>query len=240
MKIPNNEIIDYGDSAILIEFSKTFTEDAWENAHGLARLLRQHEISGVLEIYPTYTTVLITFDCLITDHNAIKEIVHEIIESRAELKKFEVGSRQYYRLPVVFGGQWGTDLPFVAAHLGIAEEAVIQTFCSGFRKIFTFATFGGCLMEGAPFTEKIPRLKSPHTQVPGGYVAVAGNQTAFVPVTSPSGWRTIGHCPIQVLDLEVLPPVSYNPGDYIEFFPITEEEQGLYAEKTMQDMKVML
>jgi len=240
VKIPNNEIINYGDSAILIEFSKIFTEEAWKNAHGLARLLRQRKIDGILEIYPTYTTVLITFNCLITDHSTIKKIVNEIMESAADSKQLEVEPSQYYRFPVIFGGQWGSDLPFVAEHLGLLEDEVIKTFCSGFRKIFTFATFGGFLMEGAPFAEKIPRLKSPHTQVLGGYVAVAGNQTAFVPVTSPSGWRTIGHCPLKVLDLGAMPPVPYNPGDYIEFFPISEEEQSLYSEKTIHDMKVML
>jgi len=240
MKIPNDGIIDYGDSAILIEFSKTFTEEAWEKAHNLAGLLRQSKIDGLLEIYPTYTTVLITFNCLITDHYTIKTIVNAIMEGSTDSKQPEAKKGQYYRFPVIFGGKCGSDLPFVAEHLGTSEAEVIKTFCSGFHKIFTFATFGGLLMEGAPFAEKIPRLKTPHTQVPGGYVAVAGNQTAFVPVTSPSGWRTIGHCPLKVLDLEAMPPVQYNPGDYIEFFPITEEEESLYSEKTIQDMKVML
>lgn len=240
MKLEKAEIIDYGDSAVLVEFSKVFTQEAWEDAHWLAKLFSQKQIKGVTEIYPTYTTVLIVFNCLLTNHHTIKIAVDEIIKSPDYLEKNNQVIGQRYRLPVIFGGEWGTDLPFVAAHLGISEDEVVSKFCAGFRKIFTFATFCGFLMEGAPFTKKIPRCKSPHTQVPGGYVAVAGDQTAFVPMTSPSGWQTIGHCPLKAIDLESTSPVPYKPGDYVEFFPIKEEEQGLYEGKTIHEMRVML
>ena len=238
MQIEKFQIMDYGDSAVLVEFSKTFTQEAWQKAHQLAKLLRGQGIKSILEIYPTYTTVLVTFNCLITTHCAIKSVINEIMESGAVSGQPDTEIGQYYRLPVLFGGQWGPDLPFVASHLGISENEVISKFCSGFRKIFTFATFCGLLMEGAPFKEKIPRQKIPRTQVPGGYVAVAGDQTAFVPVTSPSGWQTIGHCPIKVIDLEAAIPVPYKPGDYIEFFAIKEEEQRLYEGKTIHEMGV--
>lgn len=240
MKLDMFTIIDYGDSAVLVEFSKTFTEEAWEKAHFLAKLLGKQQIKGVREIYPTYTTVLLTFNCLVTDHHIIKAIINEVIDNAPDSGEADAEPGRYYRLPVLFGGQWGPDLPFVASHLGISEREVVSTFCGGFRKIFTFATFCGFLMEGAPFTERIPRMKSPRTQVPGGYVAVAGDQTAVVPVTSPSGWQTIGHCPVKIIDLGAAPPVPYKPGDYIEFFPIKEEEQSLYAGKTIQEMKVIL
>ncbi|MDU4961437.1 MAG: carboxyltransferase domain-containing protein [Sporomusaceae bacterium] len=239
MKLDAFTMIDYGDSAILVEFSKVFSEEAWKKAHYLAKRLEARRLRGITEVFPTYTTVLVVFNPLITDNHEIKAQVGDIAAAAAAPEDTPAQSCPHYRLPVLFGGEWGPELPFVASHLGISEQALIASFCDGFRKIITFATFCGFLMEGAPFKERIPRMTSPRTQVPGGYVAVAGNQTAVVPVTSPSGWQTIGHCPVRIIDLEAAPPVPYKPGDYIEFFPITAAEQALYAGKTIHEMRVM-
>lgn len=238
MEMETFEIIDYGDSAVLVEVSKVVTEDAWSKIHGLAKALAREKIAGITTIYPTYTTILIVFNCLVTDRAILKKHIRKFIENTSCITNTDAKTGERYRLPVVFGGEWGPDLPFVVEHLGIPEEEVIRRFCAGYRKILTFATFCGFLMQGAPFEKRIPRCKIPHTKVLGGCVEVAGNKTAFIPVTTSSGWRVIGHCPVKVIDLDSMPPVPYNPGDYIEFFPIREEEQSQYEGKTIYEMKV--
>lgn len=237
MNLGSYELLDYGDSAILIEFSKVVTDEAWSKVHWLAKALSREEIPGVTTIYPTYTTILMSFNCLSTDRDSLKKYITDYI-GRADYPAEGAAAGARYRFPVVFGGEWGPDLPFVAEHLGVSEETVIQTFCADFRKILTFATFGGFLMEGPTFSKKIPRRKSPHTEALGGMVEVAGDKTAFIPVTTSTGWQIIGHCPIQVINLEKMPFVPYQPGDCIEFFPIREDEKAAYEKKTIDEMKV--
>ncbi len=238
MKLGSYELLDYGDSAILIEFSKIVTDEAWSKVHWLAKALSREKIPGVTTIYPTYTTILINFNCLLTDRIVLKQYLTDyLIYAEYPVAGAAAGAR--YRFPVVFGGEWGPDLPLVAEHLGTSEESVIQIFCADFRKILTFATFGGFLMEGPMYSKKIPRRKSPHTEAPGGMVEVAGDKTAFIPVTTSTGWQIIGHCPIQVINLDKMPFVPYQPGDCIQFFPIREDEQAVYEKKTIDEMKVM-
>ena len=238
MGLGTYELLDYGDSAFLVEFSKVVTDEAWTKTHWLAKALSKIGLDGVTTIYPTYTTVMIVFNCLFVDREALKQRIRDFVETADYTPGANGNSGNCYRLPVVFGGAYGPDLPFVSECLGITPEEVVRIFCDGFRKMLTFATFGGFLMEGPPFGKNIPRCKSPHTEVPGGMVEVAGDKTAFIPVTTSTGWQVIGHCPVQIIDLEQMPLVPYQPGDYVEFFSIREDEQGEYEKKTICEMKV--
>ena len=69
-----------------------------------------------------------------------------------------------------------------------------------------------------------PRLDSPRTSIPEGSVGIGGKQTGIYPLASPGGWRLIGRTPIKVYDAKREEPILYKAGDYIRFYPITEEE----------------
>ena len=69
-----------------------------------------------------------------------------------------------------------------------------------------------------------PRLDSPRTSIPCGAVGIGGKQTGIYPLASPGGWRLIGQTPVKVYDPERENPILYKAGDYIRFYPITEQE----------------
>jgi Allophanate hydrolase subunit 1 len=236
MRIDDINIIDYGDSGILVEFSKTYTEEAWYKAHYLSNQLRNQGIKGVTGIIPTFSSVFIDFNVLLVDRQFLKETINGIIETVPDVANAQAMRSQRFRVPVVFGGEMGPDIANVAAQIDISEEQVVNQFC--FKPYKIICLVRGPMMDAPVFGKKIRRLPTPRTQVPAGSVCVAGSNASIYTVNSPGGWQLLGRTPIQIANFANDPPVPYRPGDYLEFFPIKEEEFNLYERQTLSEMQV--
>jgi inhibitor of KinA len=68
-----------------------------------------------------------------------------------------------------------------------------------------------------------PRLANPRTSVPSGSVGIAGEQTGIYPMASPGGWNIIGRTPVKLFDTQRPNPVLLNPGDAVNFTPISRD-----------------
>jgi KipI family sensor histidine kinase inhibitor len=66
----------------------------------------------------------------------------------------------------------------------------------------------------------MPRLTSPRTRVPGGSVAIGGQQTGIYPRESPGGWRIVGRTPLILFDPQRDLPALLAPGDRVRFVPV--------------------
>ena len=77
-----------------------------------------------------------------------------------------------------------------------------------------------------------PRLATPRTNIVGGSVGIAGEQTGIYPLDSPGGWNIIGRTPLKVFDLSADQPVLFQPGDEVKFVPITKAEFQSFNQST--------
>ena len=75
-----------------------------------------------------------------------------------------------------------------------------------------------------PETLVTTRLETPRLLVPAGSVAIAQNQTGVYPTESPGGWQIIGRTPFKLFDPEKEPPSLLRIGDFVQFYPIGEDE----------------
>lgn len=221
------QIVPYGDAAILITYGETFTINIWKTVHYNANILAKAHIPGVIEVFPTYTTIMLSFDLTITSLDKITVAVTDALTA-AQVAKVPLQRKKYFQLPLVFGGKAGLDVAFLSAYLNMSPQEICNSFCNEYHPIFTFATFGGFLMGGPTFEKSIPRLASPRLSAPAGGIAIAGNKVAVMPVSAPSGWRYIGYSPIKFFTIDRTLQIPYRPGDYVKFFPITEEESKIY------------
>ena len=223
------QIAECGDAAIRVSTMGGTTETQWGAVQHLADVLTGAEIAGLYGVVPTYESVLVEFDCALTDHEQITGLVIEVandIQRRAVRRP----SPRAFRVPVVYGGHRGPDLVFVADLLQVSTEAVVALHTA---KPFTIrclgAPAGSPMMDGPDFAMPIPRLVTPRTKAPAGAVAVAGSQAVIAPVASPGGWQILGQTPLTMLDLGRDPFVCYVPGDTVQFFPISESDWARYA-----------
>ena len=211
-------IADCGDSAVLVRVAGP-GDDAWPVVHALADAVEAAGLNGVHGIVPAYDSLLVEFDCAATDHVAVRRAVADAARG---LGGKPVPPPRGFTVPVVYGGEYGPDLPLVADQLGLTEEEVIRRHTARQLTVRCLgAPAGAPMMDGPPFGQPVARLASPRTSVPPGSVAVAGRQAVICPVRSPGGWPLLGRTPLRILDLDREPHTPYRPGDTFRFVPIT-------------------
>src|SRR5699024_9097200 len=189
------EIIDYGDSGILIKFSDIFNEKLWEKTHLFSNEFKKRQIIGILSVVPTLTSVFIHFNLLETNRYYLKKIITDILE-KEDWKNNNLNSKKY-RIPVVFGGDYGPDIDDVKAESGKTEKELIEQFTSKPHRILCISR--GPMMS-SPINQKIKRNASPRQSIPAGTLNAAYNQIGISWVSAPSGWKSIGQTPAILFD----------------------------------------
>ncbi|WPB89346.1 5-oxoprolinase subunit B family protein [Streptomyces malaysiensis] len=213
------EIRPYGDGAISARTLDGTDEQRWRTVQGMADILEADEVLGVTGLVATYDSLLVEFDNVLTDHPLVARALRRA-HTRLGASPAATAPR-LIPIPVVFGGEYGPDLPDVAGQLGLTPTEVVRR-CTGTDWVVRFlgAPAGAPMMDGSPFRTPVSRCPAPRTRVPAGSVALAGLQAVIYPVLSPGGWRLIGRTPLRLTDIDRTPPAVHRPGDRIRFVSI--------------------
>lgn len=211
-----------GDSAIVMEFGNTIEKEINAKIFAVVENLKEKKIDGILDILPTYRSILINYDPVKISYGEMVEILNGLGKSNKDNKSDEV---RLIEIPTLYGREYGPDIEFVAENANLSVDEVIKihsgtdylVYMMGFMPGFTY--LGG-------LDERIvtPRLKSPRLKIEPGSVGIAANQTGMYPLESPGGWQLIGRTPLKLYDDTKEPPVFIQAGDYIRYVPITKEE----------------
>ena len=193
------------DRSILVTFGGVETHP---RVLSLFRSLRAHPVPGMINLHPAYGSLLIEFDSLRHTHTEIRDAI-----SQRTLYTQEPAEPKLVTIPVHYNGP---DLADVARLHSLSEAQVIELHAS-FRYTVYFLGFvpGFAYLGLLPEQLSTPRLATPRTHVPPGSVGIADRQTGIYPVSTPGGWRLIGHTPL---------PITVGlmePGDQVRFEPIS-------------------
>lgn len=191
----------------------------------LARALIDAPIPGVLDVVPSYTTILIEFDLLTTD---VDDLIVAIETEAEAIEEGEATPRRIVTIPVLYGGDAGPDLNEAADYLGLAPERVVELHSGAeyFVAAVGFSPGFGFLL-GLPTELTIPRRSTPRVKVPAGSVATAAGQTGVYPMSTPGGWWLLGKTPAKLFDLQREQAFALEPGDGVRFAPIN---RALFAD----------
>jgi inhibitor of KinA len=213
-----------GDRALLVELGDEIHPSVNRKVRELFLKLDRESIEGVKELVPSYRSVMVVYDPLAVALSSLQETVVRLYEESTESplpepKKLEV--------PVVYGGRFGPDLPWVASFHGIPPEEVIRYHTQPLYQVYMIGfTPGFPYLGEVPKAIETPRRETPRTAVPRGSVAIAQKQTGIYPVQSPGGWHILGWTPLKLFDAAKWPPTPLEIGDLVKFFSIQEEEIG--------------
>jgi inhibitor of KinA len=211
-----------GDRALCIELGDSISEATNRWVHGLSREIGRLGARGVLEVVPTYRSLVVYYD---PQRISYADLTSRIGEMEAPLGEGEAVDTRLVEIPTLYGGEYGPDIGDVAQHNGISEAEVIRIHSGTDYLVYMMGFLPGFPYLGG-MSERIaaPRLVSPRASIPAGSVAIAERQTGIYPVESPGGWRLIGRTPIRLFDPGREPPVEIEPGDYLRFVSVDESE----------------
>jgi len=125
---------------------------------------------------------------------------------------------------VLYGGDFGSDLPAVAAFARASEDEAVRMHTGRTYRVFMLGFVPGFAYMGI-VDERIamPRHATPRVRVPAGSVGIAGEFTGVYPRESPGGWRLLGRTPLRIVDL-ASGQFPIRAGDRLRFVPIGAEE----------------
>lgn len=218
-----------GDTGLLVSFEQRIAQSVGAAVAALNTRVAAAAIPGVVETVPAFASLLIFYDPLVTEYDAVAAAVQKLAQVPDSDTAAEEG--RLVEIPVCYGGIFGPDLPFVAEHAGLTEKEVIELHAGREYRIYMLGFLPGFPYLGG-LDERLftPRLAAPRTAIPAGSVGIGGEQTGVYPIASPGGWQLIGRTPLKLFD-----PSSgrlpYAAGDRIRFCPITQDEFDAIARK---------
>jgi inhibitor of KinA len=211
-----------GDKAVTVEFGNDISEEIAERVTAMKRSLDENRTLGIVEVVQTYRSLLIYYDPSVWSY---KDLVEELekVERNLEVKKTE--KKRVIDIPVLYGGVFGPDLRYIADLNRATEADIVKRHISKDYMVYMVG-----FTPGFPYLGKLdesimaPRKSSPRLKVPKGSVGIAGNQTGIYPMESPGGWNIIGITPVNLYSLEWDRPALLEPGDYVRFRSVDENE----------------
>ncbi len=202
-----------GDRAFLVEMGDQIDPSINEKVRELFLKLDRRPLEGVF---------MVVYDPLRTGFERLRE---EILRLHQAADPSLVPQPRTLSVPVVYGGEHGPDLEWVAGFHKISPEQVIALHTGTTYRVYLIG-----FMPGYPYLGELPealatpRRQTPRTAVPQGSVAIAQRQTGIYPVQSPGGWHILGWTPIKLFDANQWPPTPLEMGDRVRFFQIQKED----------------
>ena len=211
-----------GDCGLLVEYGEAIEPAVNQKVRSMAIVMQNDMPGGVMEIIPTYRSILICYDPLITNPSILKETLSYL---ESNLSEIEIPPPKVIEIPVCYGEEFGPDIEHVAQSHNLTQQEVIRLHSESEYLIYMVGfTPGFPFLGGLPEVLHTPRLKTPRAMVPKGSVGIANGQTGIYPIASPGGWQLIGRTPIRLFAPERSNPFLYQAGDRIRFKPISPSD----------------
>lgn len=220
MSIPF-EIEPIAEGSLLVRFQHPANATLAIHIGECARDIMQSFAHGLMNVTPSYTTLLIDY---LPYRLAQNDLMAQLTSLLNQPRQMNQTNTNIIELPVYYHPDVGPDLMRYQEQ-GLSLQEVIQlhtsvtyTVCAiGFSPGFAFMT------EVAEPLRR-PRRATPRLMLPKGSVGIAENQTAIYPNASPGGWNVIGNCPVALFNPNQTPMSPWQIGSQVQFRSIEREE----------------
>lgn len=210
-----------GENAFILYSNKSELAEQNRAVVALSRQLDNSELPWLVELIPSYASLLIVYDFIQTDSFAVKAYL-----SQLTLNQVGTGSaNNRIEIPVCYGYGELNDLPEIAELTGLTIDQVIKRHSEQVYRVYAIGFAPGFAYLGELDRKLIlPRRATPRKRVFAGAVAIAEKQTAVYPSESPGGWHILGACPLTLFDVNSQPHLPFENGDSVIFRAIDEQE----------------
>jgi inhibitor of KinA len=227
---PTNQEVRFlpsGDTALVVEFGDTIDRRINDRVIGLAALIDDHRLPGVVETVPTFRSLLVHYDPALTSGSVLTDAIGRLI-GRGQPTAMR---RRLVHVPACYHPDCAPDLEAVARATGRSTAEVVRLHSSVRYHVYMIGfLLGYPYMGDLPPELELPRRADPRTRVPAGSIAIASKMTGIYPAASPGGWHLIGMTSIQLFNPSLPLPSLLSPGDEVRFEPVALSEHQRLSE----------
>ncbi len=217
-----------GENALILYFSdngetsSVITADISSNVHQAVQLIHQNFGVEIIDLIPSYASILVVFNLLEIDHHQLRNTLTRVLKQCGSVNR---KPGRLVELPAYYSLESGIDLPRIAKYAKLTIEQVITLHQAQEYRVYAIGFAPGFAYLGE-VDERIAmaRLTTPRLKVPKGAIAIADRQTAIYPAQSPGGWNIIGLCPIDMFNAQAEPIMPVEVGDRVKFVAIDKAE----------------
>lgn len=209
--------LDAGEAALVVEFGETVDPAINDRVLALDAALRANPPAGTREFVPTYRSLMIHYDPLQIDREALIAIVRRMTTGLAEWR----GEGAAWILPCCYDPASAEDLNEAADILGLTRDQAIALHMEATYRVYMCGfTPGQTYLGGVPEPLKISRRATPRPPHPAGAVLIGGGLCTVAPFEMPTGWYVIGRTPERLYAAERKDAFLIQAGDILRFDPI--------------------
>jgi inhibitor of KinA len=208
------KFLSSGDSALIVEFGDRADRAISDQVLALAARVGALDVAGVVELVPTFRSLMVHYDPLRTSAQELVAIITKALTSKSALDR----KRRLWRVPICYEPDFAPDLESVARATKLSTAEVVRLHAGTRYHVYMIGFVPGFpYMGDLAEALVLPRRVDPRIHVPPGSVSIATTLTAIYPLDSPGGWHLIGTTPIRMFDVHAKPPALFSPGDAVEF-----------------------
>lgn len=215
-------ILPVSEDSILLTWPEKICVTQHQRILSIEEEIRSQLKEKIVESIVSYNALLIYYDLEKISFEQIHELLNKFLAS-SNLTE-ETKPSKVIEIPVYYGEEIALDIKHVAhaCHLSI-EEVITLHSKQTYRAFALGFTPGFCYLGSLNKQLILPRKSTPRLTVPKGAVAIAEQQTAIYPNSSPGGWHIIGQTPVPLyekLNNQFFPKISV--GQEVTFSPINK------------------
>lgn len=211
-----------GDRAVSVEFGKVICLETNEKVRMLEEKLKESPIDGVVEVVPTYCSLVIHYRPEVVFYG---ELVQALKEKLNHMHSVQKKKKIVKEIPILYGGETGPDLEYCARLEQTSTEEIIRKHSEHEYYVYMLG-----FAPGHPYMARFEepysfkRRESPRVKIPARSVVVQLNLSDLIPFEQPCGWNIIGSTPLDICNFKKEDPFLLSAGDWVRHVPVTKEE----------------
>jgi inhibitor of KinA len=231
------KVLPAGDTALVVEFGDHIDRRISAQVLALARRLDDIQLAGVLEIVPTFRSLMVHYEPLALPAAILAARIGELMQ---DLQIAEQAGRSWC-LPACYDAQLAPDLDEVARRTGLSPAQVVERHSSVIYHVYMLGFLPGqAYMGDLPGELALARRETPRLKIPAGSLAIAATMTCIFPLETPCGWHLIGRSPVPLWETRPVAGALLAPGDQVTFAPVSlREYESLLAKAAEGALKIM-
>lgn len=174
--------------ALMVEFENRIDRSINAQVHALKTRLQS--APEVLELVPSYRCLLVYYNPLKHSEQQLKQVILTALEQPLPSSD---EAAEIATIEVCYDPSVALDSELISAQTGLNTEQLAALHSGPYYWVYTLGFAPGFAYLGdLPQALQLPRLATPRAKVPALSVAIANQQTAVYPHSSPGGWLIIG------------------------------------------------